>query len=86
MRLFLSQTDSPPFQASVSPRRAVLGSRLPSNVSRSATDSVRSGVLIFTFPGQVSALLPAKSSFTSTDVCALSVSGWTRALLLSFTE
>ena len=54
MRLFLSQTDSPPFQASVSPRRAVLGTRLMSNISRSATDSICSGVLMFTFPGQVS--------------------------------
>ena len=57
MRLFLSQTDSPPFQASVSPRRAVLGTRLQSNVPRSATDSICSGVLMFTFPGQDSCSL-----------------------------
>ena len=80
MKLFLSQTDSPPFQASVSPCRAELGTRLMSNISRSATDSICSGVLMFTFPGQVSPAL-CISSLTSTAVCALSVSGWIRALL-----
>ena len=57
MRLFLSQTDSPPFQASVSPCRAELGIRFAVQHFQVWLQGQLLRCVMFTFPGQESEVL-----------------------------